>query len=300
MYISPDDAKSDVILAAATVLFGGFARGLVAQLPLYPRTGVLAVVFDLGWIVALTALVPWLLSRHRGDGLAAFGLEGDRSAITSGIGFALPVIVGQVVLVFVAGGSVLQAVAGRLGSVLGAGAATGGITLLVLLAAEFVVLSLGAILLISFLAVRGREAFPRSPDTSLTELVRTFGLGAAALALLVGLLRSIGAPATLPVLINVLVLVAILLLTDRRVPTRLAVPRASVMAPAGIVLLTHIFATGGFFRGDLVSGIYLGALGAGTAIAVAALVQVRAVAWAIVPLLVAVHWWSSLLSPLAL
>lgn len=300
MYISPDDAKSDVILAAATVLFGGFARGLVAQFPLYPRTGVLAVMLDLAWIVALTALVPWLLSRYRGDGLAAFGLDGERSGISLGIGLALAVIVGQVLLVVLAGGSALQAIAGRLGGILGAGAPTGGTTLLLLLAAEFVVLTLGATLLISFLAIRGREAFPRSPDTQLTELVRTFGLGAAAVALVVGLLRSIGAPATLPVLVNVLVLAAVLLLADRRLPTRMAVPRTSVLAPAGIVLLTHIFATGGFFRGDLVSGLYLGALGAGTAIAVAALVQVRDVAWAIVPLLVAVHWWPSLLSPLAI
>ena len=46
-------------------------------------------------------------------------------------------------------------------------------------------------------------------------------------------------------------------------------------------------ASGGILGGGLINGIYPGALGAGIAIAVSALVQVRAVAWSIVPLLVA-------------
>ncbi len=300
--MSPDDAKSDVILTGATVLFGGFARAIVAQLPLYPRSGVLAVVLDLAWIVALTSLVPWLLSRHRRDGLAAFGLDGERSGMATGIALAVPVVVAQVLTVFLLGGTLAQAIGGRLGGALAGGGAlqSGGITILVLQGLRFVVVSLGAILLVSFLATRSREAFPRSPEMSLTQMVRTFGLGAAAVALLVGAIGSIGSLASfLTVLLNVLALTAVLLLADRRVPGRAAVPRAAVIAPALIVLLVHIFATGGFLGGGLINGLYPGALGAGIAIAVAALVQVRSVAWGIVPLLLVVHWWSGLLSPLA-
>ncbi len=303
MYISPDDAKSDVILAGATVLFGGLVRGIVAQLPLYPRSGVLAVVLDLAWILALTAVVPWLLSRYRGDGLGAFGLDGDRSGIAGGIPLALPVIAAQVTLVLLAGGNLVQAFGGRLGGVLGAGGALqpGGPTFLVLQGARFVVLSLGAILLVGFLATRSREAFPRSPEMSLTEMVRTFGMGAAALSLLVGLLATLGSlRAFLGMLATVAALVAVLLLADRRIPSRVSVPRATIIAPAVIVLLIHIFATGGIFGGGLINGIYPGALGAGMAIAVSALVQDRAVGWSIVPLLLAAHWWQSTLSPLAL
>jgi len=302
VYISPDDAKSDVILAGATVLFGGLVLAIVAQLPLYPRSGVLAAVLDLIWILALTAVVPWLLSRYRGDGLAAFGLDGDRSAIAGGIPLALPIIAAQVTSVVLLGGSLAQAVGGRLGGVLGAGGAlqAGGPTFLVLQGARFVVLSLGAILLTSFLATRSREAFPRSPEMSLTEMVRTFGMGAAALAFLVGVLGTLGSlPAFLRMLVTVAALVAVLLLADRRVPSRVSVPRATIIAPAVIVLLIHIFASGGFLGGGLINGLYPGALGAGIAIAVSALVQVRAVAWSIVPLLLAAHWWPSLLSPLA-
>jgi hypothetical protein len=302
VYISPDDAKSDVILAAATALFGGLIRALVAQLPLYPRSGVLAVVLDLVWILALTAVVPWLLSRYRGDGLAAFGLDGDRSAIAGGIPLALPVIAAQVTLVILLGGSLVQAVGGRIGGVLSAGGAlqAGGPTFLILQGARFVVLSLGAILLVSFLATRSREAFPRSPEMSLTEQVRTFGMGAAALSFLVGLLGSLGSiRAFLAMLVTVAALVAVLLLADRRIPARVSVPRATLIAPAVIVLLTHIFAAGGLLGGGLINGIYPGALAAGMTIAVSALVQVRAVAWSIVPLLLAAHWWQSSLSPLA-
>ena len=303
MYISPDDAKSDVILAGATALFGGLVRAIVAQLPLYPRSGVLAVVLDLAWILALTAVVPWLLSRYRGDGPAAFGLDGDRSAIAGGIPLALPVIVAQVTLVVLAGGSLVQAGSGRLGGMLGSGGARqpGGPTFLVLQGARFVVLSLGAILLVSFLATRSREAFPRSPEMSLTAMVRTFGMGAAALALLVGLLGTVGSlRAFLGMLVTVAALVAVLLLADRRIPARHSVPRATIIAPAVIVLLIHVFASGGILGGGLINGIYPGALGAGIAIAVSALVQVRDIAWSIVPLLLAAHWWQSALSPLAL
>ncbi len=298
MYISPDDAKSDVILAAATLLFGGLARTIVAQLPLYPRQGVLALAFDLVWLVLLTAAVPWWLSRYRGDGLAAFGLDGDRGALGGGVLLATPIIVASVIATFVMGFGITTGLLGDLGRVLVFGEGQ-----VVLLAAaslgRFVLLTAGATLVISFLAVRSREAFPRSPDTSLTELLRTFGMGAAGIALVIGLLRSISPTfGILSVLIQVPAVVAVLLLADRRIPSRVAVPRATIVAPAIVVLVVHIFAFGGFFRGDLAAGLYAGSLGAAVAIAISALVQLRGVAWAIVPLLAAAHWWSGPFSPL--
>jgi len=298
MYISPDDAKSDVILAGATLLFGGLARTIVAQLPLYPRQGVLALLLDLGWLVLLTAAVPWWLSRYRGDGLAAFGLDGDRSALGGGVLLAVPIIVVSVIATLLMGFGIVTALLGDVGRVLAF--ADGQVALLASVSvARFVLLTVGATLVVSFLAVRSREAFPRSPDTSLTELVRTFGMGAAGVALIIGLLRSITPTfGIVSVLLHVPAVVAIVLLADRKVPARVAVPRATVIAPAIIVLVVHIFAFGGFFRGDLAAGLYSGALGAAITIAISALAQLRGVAWAIVPLLAAAHWWSGPFSPL--
>lgn len=300
MYLSPDDAKSDVILAAAVLVFGGFARAIVLQFPLYPRQGVLAIVLDLVWLLLLTAALPWWLARYRGDGLRAFGLDGDRSALRAGLLLAVPVVFAQVVIAVLGSRTLTGALLGDVG--LTAGPAVQSDTVItVALAARVLVLTLGATLVISFLAIRSRDAFPRSPDTSLTELVRTFGMGAAGIALVMGLLRSLFGPTSAAyVLLNVGALIAVILIVDRRLPSATMVPRATLVAPALVVLVVHIFASGGFFRGDLPAGIFAGAMGAGTAIVVGALVQLRGLAWSIVPLLLAVHWWSGPLSPLAL
>jgi hypothetical protein len=297
MYLSPDDAKSDVILAAAVLVFGNLARAIVAQLPLYPRQGVVAVVVELAWVPLLTAAMPWWLSRYRGDGLRAFGLDGDRGGMSAGFVFALPIIAAQLAIGTLFGRPPLGLVLGRLGIALRDGSLLG----IVATAAFIVLLTLGAVLVFSFLAVRSREGFPRSPDTSLTQLVRTFGIGAAGVALVLGLLRSIGpGVSTIEVLIFVVALVAVVLLADRKLPTNVSVPRATVLTPAIVVIVVHVFATGGIFRGDLLLGLYLGALGGGIAIVMAALVQLRGLAWSIVPLMLAAHWWAGPLSPLAL
>lgn len=298
MYLSPDDAKSDVILVFAVLLFGGLARTIVAQLPLYPRQGVLALVFELAWIVALTAAMPWWLSRYRGDGLRAFGLEGDRNAMASGIVLAAPIVVVSVITMMINGRSFTSALLGGVGSILNASGPDTG--LLVAVQIIYVALTtLGATLVVSFLAIRSRDAFPRSPDTSLTELLRTYGLGAAAVALVIGALRSLGPLVSIvAVLLHVAAVAATVLIADRKLPARAAVSRAAVVGPAIMVLVIHIFAFGGLFRGDLPGGLYAGSLAASIAIVISVLVQLKGVAWAIVPMLVAAHWWNGPFSPL--
>jgi hypothetical protein len=306
VYLSPDDSRSDAILAGATTLFGGFAVGILSSLPFYPRTGLLPLLLGIGWVFVLTGLVPLLLARYRGDRIAAFGLDAPRAAWTAGLVLIVPIVLLGIVRQLVLAGSVSSAVLGRIGGasvaspVIGEGglARTFG-TATILQAALFVVTSLGALLLITFLTVRGREAF-RSPSVSLTELLRTFGMGAAAVALLLGLIRSIGAARPLPVLLQVVALAALVLLADRLVPVGRETTRAAVLTPVVLVAVSHVFAFGGLFRGDLLAGLYTGALAAGTAAVIAVLVETRTRAWAVVPLVVALHWWPSCLSPLAL
>ncbi len=299
MYLSPDDAKSDVILAAAVLIFGGLARTIVAQLPLYPQQGVFALVFELAWIAVLTAAMPWWLSRYRGDGIRAFGLDGDRGALSGGLLLAAPIVVVSISAALINGRSITSALLGDLGGILGSQAP--GMGLFAAAQVGYVILAtLGATLVVSFLAIRSRDAFPRSPETSLTELVRTFGLGAVGVALVIGVLRSISPMFSIvSALLQVAGAAAIVLLADRKLPSRAAVPRATILAPAIIVLVVHIFAFGGLFRGDLAGGLYAGSLGAAVAVVISALVQLKGVAWAIVPMLVAAHWWSGPFSPLA-
>lgn len=304
MFIEADDAKTDVILAAAVAVIGPSLVGFVSRLPLLPRTGVLALLIDLLWLAAVTLLVPVLLARYRGDGAAAFGFRsagghlgvaGSSQPTTSAALLVLPVAVAGATTVLLAGGGPLGAALGSLGSSLARGADLG---LVGVVALRVVVLTVGAVVLIGFLSVRSRDGFPRSPDTSLTELVRTFGLGASAVALVTGLVRvATGAP-VLVLVLNLLAMVAVLLLVDRLVPTGVSVPRTTVVAPLLLVVLIQTFAAGGLLGGGLLLGVHRGALAAGVTIAIAATAATRRGVALAVPMVLAVHWWPTCLSPL--
>jgi hypothetical protein len=312
VYVSAEDSRSDVILAAATTLFGWFAVSILAQLPLYPRRGLLPLLLQLVWVFVLTGLVPLLLAKHRGDRAAAFGLDAPRAAWRTGLVLALPVVALGVLRQLVLArdldlDTLTGALFGRIGGARLASPAiadgTGLFGLATFLqAALFLALTAGALLLVPFLTVRGRDAF-RSPDVSLTELLRTFGVGAAGVALVLGLLRSFVAASPVTVLLQVGTLVAVVLLADRLVPGGPSGPtttRAAVLTPVVVVVVAHVLASGGIFRGDLLTGLYTGALGAGMAAVIAVMVETRVRAWAMVPLVVALHWWPSCLSPLTL
>lgn len=294
MYISPEDARSDVILAGATTLVGGFAVQLVTRLPVYPQRGVLPLLLDAGWSFALTGLVPLLLARYRGHGAAAFGLDRGRTGWRSGLGVALPVAVLGALFMLDRGGSALSVFLGRLGGPIGAG----NLGFVAVAVAQLAAFTVGALLLTTFLTVRGRDAF-RTSEVSQTELLRTFGMGAALAGLAIGLLRSLGAAQLVPTLLPVLALAAMVLIADRLVTHGAVAPRTAVLTPVVVTVVLHVFAAGGLFRGDLVTGLYAGALAAGTVAVVAVLIETRWRAWAVVPLMVALHWWPTCLSPLA-
>jgi hypothetical protein len=297
VYLAPDDAKTDVILAAATTIFGVAARGLVVSLPPYPRTGVIGAALDVAWILALTALVPILLARHRGDGRAAFGLDGPPRGLLQGLVMAASVValgVGSAALQ--GGGAGSPALLGRLGRQLMIGGPVG----VALVTATVGAFSLGALVLVGFLAVRSRDGFPRSPELSLTAVVRMTGTVAVAVAAVLGTLLALGPARLLPALLHVAALSALLLLVDRSIPAGVSVPRAVVLGPVTVVVASYVLAAGGIFRGDLAGGLYVAALALGGTIAIAALAHTPARAWTAVPVVVAVHWWPTCLTPLAL
>jgi len=167
-----------------------------------------------------------------------------------------------------------------------------------LTALRLVVLSVATLVLTGFLSVRSRDGFPRSPDTSLVELVRTFGLGAVGVALVTGLIRAVTGGSGSIMVLNVLALVAVLLVVDRLVPAGITVPRTTIVAPLLIIVILQTFSAGGIFGGGLLLGLHRGALAAGVVIAVAATAATRRGAVLAVPLIIAVHWWPTCLSPL--
>lgn len=304
MFIDADDAKTDVILAAALAVLGPTLLGFVTRLPLLPRAGVGAVVVELVSLALLTLLVPLWSARYRRDGVAAFGIAegrgnlrvaGTTSTAAAAVQLATPAVLLGVVLAALFSSQLAVIPLGRVGLALGT---TSPAVSLVLSLAQVAVLSAGSLILTGFLGVRGRAGFPRSPDMSLTELVRTLGLGATGIALLTGLVRiATGADARI-VAVNLFALVAVLLVVDRLVPYGVRAPRTSVAAPLVVVVVMQTFAAGGLFGGGLLTGLHRGALAAGVVLAVTSLAATRRGVVAAVPLVVAVHWWPTCLSPL--
>jgi len=302
--IDADDAKSDVILAAAVAVIGPTVITFVSRLPLVPTSGVLGALLGVVWLALLTLLVPSWLARYRGDGAAAFGLRDTAGPVavagapgTAGASLLLaaPAAATGVLGLLVLGADPLTVVLGRLGPAFWSSDALVG---LLVAGLEAAVLIAGSLVLVGFLSVRSRDGFPRSPDTSLTELVRTFGLGAVGVALLTGIVRLATGASPVLLVLHLVALIAVLLLTDRLVPAGISVPRTTVVAPLVVVVLLQTFAAGGVLGGGLLLGLHRGALAAGVVIAISALGATRRGTGVTLALVTAAHWWPTCLSPL--
>lgn len=302
MWMSPEDARSDFVLAAAAALLGSLAVGLLEALPFYPDVGTfLGSLLYIAWIFVLTALVPLLLVRYRDQGITGIGLSGGRSGMLQGLVVALPILaVGY--LRGLPDDGVVRAALGRFdGSLVGSpvvgenGAAFAGVDLL-LNVLFVVVLAVSGLVFYGFLVTRARDAF-RANDLPLVEGLRTFGMAAAAAAFLLGLLVVVaGATGFVAVLLHVLGLVLAVLLADRLVAAGQQTTRATLLAPALVALLAQVLAFGGLFRGDLLLGLFHGVLSAGLVVVAAALIETRRYGWAIVPIAVATAIYPTCLS----
>jgi hypothetical protein len=274
-----DEARSDVALAIAALVFGPLLLG-----GLRGGSGTVGVLLDVGVVLALSALVPLLLVQSRGRTFTdAFGLGGASgpTGITAGLPIAVPVALAGAVAMLTAGAAPGAALLGRL-----SGAP--------LQALQVAALSVGAFVFVTFVVRRGAEAFTRSPEWPLRRLLRTLGMAAAVLALVAGLLRVPLGASPARVLVNALALAAVVLLADRMLGARQVAPRLAVMLPAGILLYLHVSAFG------LSVGLQAGALAAGMVTVIGTLALSARGAWVTVPLVVAAHLWPTCLSPLAL
>lgn len=302
MYMSTEDARSDVILAAATAVFGVSVVAFLRQLPFYPDRGFIGVVLQLFWVFALTGLVPYLLTRYRDLGPESYGFETGRAGLRPGLLLAVPVVVAGVLRGLPVRGSVVQALLGRFSpfvpgdptvsasSTTAASIALDGVIALALVA----ILVLGTLLLYPFLTVRGRDAFSRH-EVSATEAIRTFGMGAVAAALVFGLLRSLGSDlSAVGVLVNVVALAVLVLLADRLVPAGVTTARAAILSPVVVAFLAFVLQS---LRGDILFGLYSASLAAGIVAVIASVVEGRAFAWAVIPPVVAMAIYPTCLTP---
>ena len=282
-----DEARSDLALTVAALVFGPLLVG-----GLLGRSGVDGVLIGAGGILALTALVPLLLIRSRsGPGgravATALGFTsapdapGGAAGAATGLPLTVPAVVAGVLAMRTVGAGWGDALLGRL---------SGDPLQLVLIAA----FTVGTLVLVPFLVRRGAEAFPRSPEWPLRRLLRTVGMGAAAVALVVGLLRVPLGASPVRVVVNAVALAAIVLAADRLVDARRVAPRLALLLPAGLAVYLHVSGSG------FGLGLQAGALAAGMTAVIGTLALSARGTWPLVPLAVAVHLWPTCLSPLAL
>jgi hypothetical protein len=278
-----DEARSDVALTVAALVFGPLLLG-----GLRGGSGTAGVLLDVAVVLALTALVPLLLIRSRAASGAgartvsdALGFDGPPSGTAAGLMLAVPVAIAGAVGMLTAGSTPAAAALGRL-----AGAP--------LQVVQVVALSAGSLVLVLFLLQRGAEAFPRSPAWPLRRLLRTFGIGAAALALVVGLLRVPLGASPVRALANAAALALTVLVADRLLGARATVPRLAVLLPAGLTLYLHVTSLG------FGVGLLAGALAAGVIVVIATVALGPRGAWPAVPLVIAAYLWPTCLTPLSL
>jgi hypothetical protein len=292
--LDPDAARSDLVLTGAMVLVVGPLLLAARANAAIGGGAVLGTLVDVAVVLATTVLVPLLLARHRGDGARAFAWRPSGATLVRSLPLALPAVVLGPVALSIIGAPAITRLLGRLGGDDTLSAAS--VTMATLRIVSVAALAAGSLLLVAFLAVRARDAFPRSRERTLTELLRTGGMLAALVALIAGLARALGGASVTLALVNALALAATVLVADRMLPARERAPQAAIIAPAVVALVAHV----GSAPGGLVAGIEAGALAAGITVVMATLALSAAGSVRLVALVVAVHLWPTCLSPLRL
>jgi len=285
--MSPEDARSDFILAAAAVMFGRLVLRLLFQVLPLPDGLVAATLIDAVALFAVTGLVPLLLLRYRKQGPSGYGLEGPAASASPGLLLALPFFAVWVISAWAAHESTAVTFAGRL-------APQPDVVLTVVSYIHRFAEFAGLLLLFGFLIVRARDGFRRN-DVRQLEALRSYGIAAAAIALVLGLLLMLAPdqPNRWNFVLQVAGLVALVLLADRFVETKATTTRATVLAPAFVALL----ARWDIFGGNFLLSLYIAVLAAGAVIVMAVLVETRTRSWTIVPMLAASVIWFALFSP---
>lgn len=284
MWTNPEEARSDFILAAAAAIFGPLLLRLLAPFGLgavQSRGPVAGALFGLV-AFGFTGLVPLLLARYRGGGLAAFGLDTPRTSMAAGLLAAVPLVLVGMLKWWVPTRSIPQALAGIFAPVIDDPFGLGFVALGAL------ALFVGSVLLFTFLTVKARDGFARVELTQL-QMLRTFGLAAAGASALIGLLLvPTGRIALGVAFLEPLALAAVVLLADRLVQPRVTTSRATIFGPAIVALLLQLELFGGAFLTSLREGL----LAAGLIVVVAVLVETPKAAWAAVPLLAAASFYA--------
>lgn len=106
MYTSPEEARSDLFLAGAMYLFGPLLLGIVFDIVPVGRIPGVRDVVAVALPLVTTALVPYLLIRHRKEPWSGYGFNRvTAQALGLGAFIAIPMVIGSMVVALLSGGT---------------------------------------------------------------------------------------------------------------------------------------------------------------------------------------------------
>jgi hypothetical protein len=286
MYTSPDDARSDVMLAGAVFVFGPIVISLLlATIPL-ARIPFVGSGLQLATPVLLTALVPFLMVRYRRERWESYGFGGDvGGGLVAGAVLALPIVAAGLLVAVFQGRSPIAAL-----PLLGVGPGWFFGT------AVRVLTWVGLAVLAVYVTVKARDAF-RADYRTLPEGILEIGRVLAIVVGVAGLLR-LAVTGLVSSIVFPVGVAAMVWLLYRQVQGPSSTSRATLLAPTILLAVGSFFIS--FSAARLVEGIWTGALVAAVGLAMGVLLERRRSAWSVIGLALAIALLTPMPVPLRL
>jgi hypothetical protein len=274
MYAGREEARSDLMLAAAAYLFGPLFVGLLLSFVPLLRVPVLGEVLLIALPLVFTILVPVLLIRYRHEKLSDYGLgDGPDPSVLVGLLAGLPLVGAGLLAALARYGDPSAALpmfpAGRFGIAI-AGASP------ILITLERLARWVGLVLLALYVSVKAREAFGSAPLET-REAVRKVGVIIAvggAVTTVIVLLTTLGAfdaGRAAAVLLGTAAVAGAVFVAVRRLGTDGSTVLPAFVVPVLILALGPFRFT--FQAVGFLNGLYGAALYAGVGLVVALLVE---------------------------
>jgi hypothetical protein len=276
MYTTPDEDRSDIYLSGAVYVLGPEIFTIITSGISLPRP--FDLLLSLLIVLATTVLTPFLLMRYRKERLSTFGFNGDVALVGQGLLLSLPIPLAHVL------GNVLNRLGAGGGDVL-AGVRVYDAAQVGLLEGLITIISGFCVALLAiYVTVKARTAFRADPGyirSVMFRLGRIVGIvaGVASVLLFATVTLQAGTPAVgFAVFLAPLGVAATVWLIYRSVPGSLLTSRATLLTPMVVLAIGSVRLFGP--AASLVSGLWVGAMLAGVALAIAALNETRRSAWA--------------------
>lgn len=281
MWTSSQVARSDVVLAPAGVWVGTALVGLVLSLPVWPSGLVRLALVAVATAVVMLGWPLWLARQRDESAIAGPFVAAD---LTAGIVASLPLLATGIAIAWLQDRSWPQVLAG-----IGTRVATGSPPVVALTLTITVITAAGAWLVITLVARRAPDGYG-GPAIPATGVLRTHGLGLAAITTMLLLLLTVATGITWwAALLMGMALALTVLLVDRTL-TSATVNRTAALAPAIVAMVLWIFRGGLLFGGNLLGDLTNAALAGTIALCMGLLAQ-QDRPWAAAPLSVVLAVW---------